>query len=209
MILSRISRSISRSSRSSFLNPTIGCNGFVEKAANETGGFASRSESGLGFFNSYFSTITSGKLAVYPSFSSLSRPYFANPSFSRVFSSDAANKINYEIKEGTGENKNVLRPLSPHLPVYKPQPHSTLSILNRVSGMYLTGMLVLFHLVYLKAGAICFTHPSFYQTVFYSSKLTLVSLEVAALAFAYHFYYGIRHVMEDFSGLTILKRMIK
>ncbi|XP_057525582.1 uncharacterized protein LOC130805000 [Amaranthus tricolor] len=208
MMISRISRSISRSSRSSLLNAVTGCDGYGARIASQSGVFASHSESGLGFFNSHFSSVGAAK-QVAPSFSPLSNPNLVNPSFSRCISTDSSIKQNYEIKEGMGENKNVLRPLSPHLPVYKPQSHSTMSILNRVSGMYLTGMLVVFHLAYLKAGAICFTYPIFYQAVFYSSKLTLVSLEVAALAFAYHFYYGIRHLMEDYSGLTILKRMIK
>lgn len=91
----------------------------------------------------------------------------------------------------------MIRPLSPHLLIYRPQSNSTLSILHRVSGMYLTGAYVLFSLVYMKMGSICFSYPSFYQTVFYSSKLHTISLEIAALAFSYYVYHGISHRSMD------------
>ncbi|KAL9257583.1 Isocitrate dehydrogenase [NAD] regulatory subunit 2, mitochondrial-like protein [Drosera capensis] len=63
------------------------------------------------------------------------------------------------------------RPLSPHLVVYKPQ-----------------------------MGSICFTHESFCQLLFYSSKLVPITVEISALAFAYHVIYGIRHLWADFRG---------
>ncbi|CAA0825447.1 Succinate dehydrogenase subunit 3-1-mitochondrial [Striga hermonthica] len=96
--------------------------------------------------------------------------------------------------------KNVLRPLSPHLPIYKPQLSSTTSILNRISGVYLTAYVLGFYLVPIKLGSVSFSYEGFYQFLFYSSKLSLLSTEIAALAFAYHAYAGVRHLLMDVSG---------
>ncbi|KAL3623486.1 hypothetical protein CASFOL_029508 [Castilleja foliolosa] len=106
--------------------------------------------------------------------------------------------------EGT-KKKNVLRPLSPHLPIYKPQLSSTTSILNRISGIYLTAYALSFYLVPVKMGSIYFSYEGFYQFLFYSSKLTVLSTEIAALAFAYHAYAGVRHLLMDVSG-TVFPR---
>lgn len=204
MMLSRIGRSISRSFRSSLFNATLGCEGYGARIANQSVGISPRSsEQGLGFLNAYFSSIGAGTgKQASPSFSPVSRPDFANPSFARYFSTAATKNLDNEINVGKGEtnvddHKNVLRPLSPHLLIYRPQSNSTLSILHRVSGMYLTGTYLLFSLVYMKMGSICFTYPSFYQAVFYSSKLHTLSLEIAALAFTYYVYHGIRHRSMD------------
>ncbi|GFQ07620.1 succinate dehydrogenase cytochrome b560 subunit, partial [Phtheirospermum japonicum] len=96
------------------------------------------------------------------------------------------------------KKQNVLRPLSPHLPIYKPQLSSTTSILNRISGIYLTAYALSFYLVPVKMGSIYFSYEGFYQFLFYSSKLTLLSTEIAALAFAYHAYAGVRHLLMFF-----------
>ncbi|CAA0843246.1 Succinate dehydrogenase subunit 3-1-mitochondrial [Striga hermonthica] len=103
------------------------------------------------------------------------------------------------------QKKNVLRPLSPHLPIYKPQLSSTTSILNRISGVYLSAYLLGFYLVPIKLGAVSFSYEGFYQFLFYSSKLSLLSTEIAALAFAYHAYAGVRHLLMDVSG-TVFPR---
>ncbi|GMN39115.1 hypothetical protein TIFTF001_008345 [Ficus carica] len=41
-----------------------------------------------------------------------------------------------------GASRSHLRPLSPHLPIYKPQLSSTLSITNRISGAIAAAMVV-------------------------------------------------------------------
>ncbi|XP_004290523.1 PREDICTED: succinate dehydrogenase subunit 3-1, mitochondrial-like [Fragaria vesca subsp. vesca] len=89
---------------------------------------------------------------------------------------------------------NTLRPLSPHLPVYKPQINSTFSILDRIAASYLTALFVVYSLVCLKMGPICFTFEPFYKFLFYSVNLVPLSLELAALAMAYHTYHGICHL---------------
>ncbi|RAL44999.1 hypothetical protein DM860_003758 [Cuscuta australis] len=115
--------------------------------------------------------------------------------FYRDFSTIAADKHD----NLADDNKKVLRPLSPHLPVYKPQTNSTSSILNRFSGAYLAALVVGFHVLYLKAGSVSLSYSNFYQFFFYSSKLSQLSLEIAAVAMAYHVVYGVRHLVGDFS----------
>ncbi|GMJ12154.1 succinate dehydrogenase 3-1 [Hibiscus trionum] len=105
----------------------------------------------------------------------------------------------------TGEQKNILRPLSPHLPIYKPQLNSTLSISNRISGAFLTTVLLFSYLLSLKMGSLCLTYSSFYQFFFYSAKLFLVSASVSALAMSYHTYYGIRHLLMDLLKVGVPK----
>lgn len=100
---------------------------------------------------------------------------------------------------------NILRPLSPHLPIYKPQLTSTFSIFHRISGAFLATIVFFFYLLCLKIGLICFTYENFYQFFFYSSKLILISVEITALALSYHLYNGVRHLLTDFSGFFFLR----
>ncbi|WJX43877.1 Succinate dehydrogenase cytochrome B subunit mitochondrial [Trifolium repens] len=86
------------------------------------------------------------------------------------------------------------RPLSPHLPVYQPQLSSTLSICNRIAGAFLSAVVLLFYIIYMKIGMVSLTFESFYQFVFYSSKLHLLAVEISALAMSYHLYSAIRHL---------------
>ena len=43
--------------------------------------------------------------------------------------------------------KNILRPLSPHLPIYKPQLTSTFPIYHRISGAFLATLVLFFYLL--------------------------------------------------------------
>nr|QKI32008.1 succinate dehydrogenase subunit 3 [Ombrophytum subterraneum] len=94
---------------------------------------------------------------------------------------------------------NILRPLSPHLPIYKPQLTSTFSISHRISGAFLATIVCFFYLFCLKIGFICLTYEHFYKFCFYSSKCILISVEITALALSHHLYNGIRHLLTDFS----------
>ncbi|XP_012456159.2 succinate dehydrogenase subunit 3-1, mitochondrial [Gossypium raimondii] len=101
---------------------------------------------------------------------------------------------------GSEAKESNLRPLSPHLPIYKPQLTSTFPISHRISGAFLATILLFFYLLCLKIGLICFTYTNFYQFFFYSSKLLLISVSIAALALSYYLYNGVRHLLTDFSG---------
>ncbi|XP_027159536.1 succinate dehydrogenase subunit 3-1, mitochondrial-like [Coffea eugenioides] len=113
-----------------------------------------------------------------------------------------------DVSPKVDTRKNVFRPLSPHLPIYQPQVNSTMSILNRISGIYLSALVLSFYLASMKMGSICFSHGSFYQFFFYSSKLSLISAEIAALALFYHVYAGVRHLLMDVSGTVFFRRKL-
>ncbi|KAF3641725.1 Succinate dehydrogenase cytochrome subunit [Capsicum annuum] len=104
---------------------------------------------------------------------------------------------------------NIHRPLSPHLPIYKPQLTSTFSISHRISGAFLATIVFFFYLLCLKTGLICFTYENFYQIFFYSSKLILISVEITALALSYHLCDGVHHLLTDFSGFFFRKKKIE
>lgn len=103
----------------------------------------------------------------------------------------------------------IFRPLSPHLPIYKPQLTSTFPIFHRISGAFLVTIVLFFYLLCLKIGLICFTYENFYQFCFYSSKLILIAVEITALALSYHLYNGVRHLLTDFSGFFFRKKRLK
>ncbi len=94
------------------------------------------------------------------------------------------------------------RPLSPHLQVYKPQITSVLSILHRFSGLALSlSLVVVTFLVF----SLAFPHNSFLSL----KSLTTCFLVKAilwggVLAFIYHFYSGLRHLLWDTGRLLSL-----
>ncbi|ESW04543.1 hypothetical protein PHAVU_011G103900 [Phaseolus vulgaris] len=100
-----------------------------------------------------------------------------------------------DVSSKTSEtNTSGFRPLSPHLPLYQPQLSSTLSIFNRIAGALLAGVILLFYMIYMKMGSVSLTYDSFFQFIFYSSKLNLLVMEISALAVTYHLYSAIRHL---------------
>ena len=107
-----------------------------------------------------------------------------------------------EQKEETKFKMNMLRPLSPHLSIYKPQLTSTFPISHRISGAFLATIVLFFYLLCLKIGLICFTYENIYQFFFFSSKLILISVEITALALSYHLYNGVRHLLRDWVGVA-------
>ena len=54
---------------------------------------------------------------------------------------------------------NILRPLSPHLPIYKPQLTSTFPISHRISGAFLATIVFFFYLLCLFLGSLDFFQP--------------------------------------------------
>ena len=100
---------------------------------------------------------------------------------------------------------NILRPLSPHLPIYKPQLISTFPISHRISKAFLATIVLFFYLLCVKIGLICFTYKNFYQFLFFSSKLILVSFEITTLALFCHFFNGVHHLLTYFLGFIFLR----
>ncbi|KAF8115729.1 hypothetical protein N665_0025s0186 [Sinapis alba] len=89
-------------------------------------------------------------------------------------------------EEQSSPKTQSFRPLSPHLTVYQPQKNSMLSIFNRISGIYLTGVFYGGYLLYLKMGMICLTYPGFYQVHYLVQQQLPVITSVTALAALYH-----------------------
>ncbi len=90
---------------------------------------------------------------------------------------------------------NDVRPLSPHLQVYRPQLTSTLSILHRVTGFGLALAAPLF-VWWLCAAA---SGPAAFATLhaFTGSILGQVMLFGWLYSFVYHFLNGFRHLFWD------------
>lgn len=87
------------------------------------------------------------------------------------------------------------RPLSPHLQIYRPQISSVLSIMHRVSGVFLAlGFIVLAYWLNALAGG-----PGAYAeaTGLLGSALGKLALFLWLLAFCYHSLNGIRHLAWD------------
>uniref|UniRef100_A0A7N0V2L6 Succinate dehydrogenase subunit 3 n=1 Tax=Kalanchoe fedtschenkoi TaxID=63787 RepID=A0A7N0V2L6_KALFE len=84
-----------------------------------------------------------------------------------------------------------LRPLSPHLPIYKPQSSSMLSITHRITSVYLVGVVLAYSVIFLQMGKICLTSFPFYQFCCYVLKATPLTMELAALALAYNIFHSI------------------
>ena len=88
-----------------------------------------------------------------------------------------------------------VRPLSPHLQVYKPQLTSFLSIMHRVSGVvaFMGSLFVMLWLVSLAWDADLY---EFLQRIVVSLPVQVV-LFFWSLALIYHLLNGIRHLMWD------------
>lgn len=87
------------------------------------------------------------------------------------------------------------RPLSPHLQVYRPQLTSVLSILHRVTGVFLAvgGVFVVYWLQALASGPEAFADAQALLASWFG-KVLLLGL---AAATCYHLLNGIRHLAWD------------
>ncbi len=87
------------------------------------------------------------------------------------------------------------RPLSPHLSVYKPQITSMMSIMHRMTGMFILAgafVFVIFLLSVAGAGSVCDCVSAFLKTIVGKGAIFLW-----VAAFYYHFFNGIRHLLWD------------
>ena len=99
-----------------------------------------------------------------------------------------------------------LRPLSPHLQVYRTMYTMALSILHRATGVALSGSLLLLAawLLALASGAPCYG----WVAALLGSPLGLLVLAGVLAAFWYHFCTGIRHLVFD-TGHCLEKRQAR
>ena len=87
------------------------------------------------------------------------------------------------------------RPLSPHLSVYKPQITSTLSIIHRGTGVFLSmgSVLLAVVLVSLALGPAAFDYVSRHLNAIYGQ----IAMGIWTWTFYYHLCNGIRHLVWD------------
>ncbi|CAI9300461.1 unnamed protein product [Lactuca saligna] len=105
----------------------------------------------------------------YNRFATVAAPYVASPSASHA------------------------RPLSPHLSIYKPQSSSMFSISNRIAACFLSAVSLLFYLVCMKTGLICFTYNSFYQIFFGLAGFTELICYSSIPLILLHILHAVKH----------------
>lgn len=98
------------------------------------------------------------------------------------------------------------RPLSPHLQVYRPMYTMVLSISHRASGIFQSvGMLLLaYWLVAAASGAEAYATAA----RFFSHPLIRLAIAAWIVAFWYHLFAGIRHLVWD-AGYGFEKRVAR
>jgi succinate dehydrogenase / fumarate reductase cytochrome b subunit len=93
--------------------------------------------------------------------------------------------------------QNKIRPLSPHISIYKPQVSSVISILHRISGIAnFIGLLILTWWVII-LGAYGFNPEDTVMWDFLSSTFGLLLLMGLSLSIIFHMYTGVRHLFWD------------
>lgn len=105
----------------------------------------------------------------------------------------------------------IIRPISPHLTIYKPQITSTLSIIHRITGSILS--------LFVLAFVFSYKFYCFFGTNYYVNSITLWITEVpynwlvlsATFLLLFSFYYhacnGIRHLLWDIGYGFELKQL--
>ena len=95
----------------------------------------------------------------------------------------------------TTDGRLVRRPLSPHLQIYRPQITSTLSIMNRITGVALSAGTLLMAAWLIAAAS---SPDAFYGVqAFTGSWFGRLLLFGWTVALFYHFFNGIRHLAWD------------
>ena len=94
-------------------------------------------------------------------------------------------------------NSHDSRPLSPHLSIYKPQISSVLSILHRISGVYLFACAILFCWMFFCISLKEYEVMRFDITVLFGTMFFRLVLLSVSTCFYYHIFNGIRHLFWD------------
>ncbi|KAF2125396.1 mitochondrial succinate dehydrogenase cytochrome b560 subunit C [Dothidotthia symphoricarpi CBS 119687] len=96
--------------------------------------------------------------------------------------------------------QRINRPVSPHLLIYKPQITWYLSVLNRITGLTLSGALYVFGIAYLAAPALGWhleTQSMVAAVAAWPLAVKLGLKSFFALPFFFHSYNGLRHLSWD------------
>lgn len=103
------------------------------------------------------------------------------------------------------------RPISPHLTVYKIQMTSSLSILHRATGGFVSGVFYAFGAAYLVAPIFGWHLETASLAAAFGAlpvAAKLLAKTVAALPFTYHCVNGIRHLVWDTGAMMTNQQVI-
>jgi succinate dehydrogenase (ubiquinone) cytochrome b560 subunit len=103
------------------------------------------------------------------------------------------------------------RPVSPHLTIYKPQITWIGSSLNRITGVYLSGIFYIFGIAYLAAPTIGWHLESASLAAAFASWPIIAKVftkVMLAFPFTYHSLNGVRHLVWDTGAAFTNKQVI-
>lgn len=103
------------------------------------------------------------------------------------------------------------RPISPHLGIYRPQITWIGSMLNRITGVILSGGFYLFGIAYLAAPAMGWHLESASLAAAFAAWPVVAKLATKfaiAMPFTYHCWNGIRHLVWDTGAAFTNKQVI-
>ena len=100
-------------------------------------------------------------------------------------------------------SEKTLRPLSPHLSVYKPQITTAMSIFHRLTGIALAFGLPVFVMWLLVVAGGPQIYSSFMEC--FKSPVGQILLFGWSFSFFYHFFCGIRHLLWDAGYFLTIK----
>lgn len=109
-----------------------------------------------------------------------------------------------------GDINSRIRPIAPHLSIYKPQLTSTLSIFHRITGTILTLTMVGFIFGYQIYSFYGTSYPIYFMiNTLNDRSCWLISTLCFLLLFSlyYHICNGVRHLMWDFGYALDLKNL--
>ena len=93
----------------------------------------------------------------------------------------------------TNINKNII---SPHLTIYRMEPHMIVSIMHRITGSILSIILLISINLYTLAELTINPTILYIIDVFYNSFYTIIRLLVV-FSLSYHFMHGLSHIIWD------------
>jgi succinate dehydrogenase (ubiquinone) cytochrome b560 subunit len=134
-----------------------------------------------------------------------------NPEANYIAHRQATSTVNDAALDSPLAKQRRNRPVSPHLGIYQPQITWIPSMLNRLTGIAMSGPFYLFGIGYLVAPAFGWHLESAVLAASFGAWPIAAKVAVKALAafpFVFHSLNGLRHLAWDF-GKTITNQQVK
>merc|ERR1719369_2137801 len=100
-------------------------------------------------------------------------------------------------KEFWSKNKELKRPISPHLTIYKFQLTSMLSITHRATGLIQSGMLSAFAVAAMVLPGTFPSQLAMVQDMHFGAPLIFLAKFALAVPVTFHLFNGVRHLVWD------------